>query len=321
MTYLRRVERLAKSFLDYLTVMRGASPHTLNSYRSNLTLFVNFVHTHGYSERWDDKEVIKEFLTYVRVERNNSFVSVAHKLAVLKSFFAYLQGEEIIRHDPTISIRAPKIEQRLPTYLTTREVNRLLRVTHNSGPISSRDRAIIELFYASGIRISELINLQIKDIDFDSLKIKIIHGKGKKERFVLMAPLTKKMLKEYLTYRDDDSPYLFISQMGQPLSKVTINKMLNRYSRRARIKKHVTAHTLRHTFAVHLIEGGADIRVIQELLGHRSLNTTLIYTQISDNHIIKSYRKAHPRYHIGRSEIQVIEPETSNFKGLGYDNL
>jgi integrase/recombinase XerC len=220
-------------------------------------------------------------------------------LSAVRSFYNYLQKEELLKENPLDKISSPKQDKKLPSYLTVDEVNKFLAAPDISTPTGQRDHAILELLYASGLRVSELAHLTRSQIDMDTREIRII-GKGSKERLVLMGKPAQAAIAVYLTegrhkllgMKKTDA--VFINRYGKQLIERRIQKIVTKYARAGGIKKKVHPHTIRHTFATHLLDGGADLRVVQELLGHASLTTTQIYTHVSKTQAKKVYLAAHP---------------------------
>jgi integrase/recombinase XerC len=230
-----------------------------------------------------------------RVAKTN----ITCKLSAIRSFYVYLQKEELILENPLEKISSPKLDKKLPTYLTNDEVNRFLLAPDVSKPVGQRDRAILELLYASGLRVSELAHLTLNQIDMDTREIRVI-GKGSKERLVLMGKPAQEAIAVYLNdgrhqlLSKKKTDAVFINRYGNQLIERRIQKIVKQYAKQSGINKKVHPHTIRHTFATHLLDGGADLRVVQELLGHASLTTTQIYTHVSQTQAKKVYNAAHP---------------------------
>jgi integrase/recombinase XerC len=244
------------------------------------------------------KHTIREYIMYL-VDRKVAKSSITCKLSAVRSFYNYLQKEELLKENPLDKISSPKQDKKLPSYLTVDEVNKFLAAPDISTPTGQRDHAILELLYASGLRVSELAHLTRSQIDMDTREIRII-GKGSKERLVLMGKPAQAAITVYLkegrhqllgTKKTDA---VFINRYGKQLIERRIQKIVTKYARTGGIKKKVHPHTIRHTFATHLLDGGADLRVVQELLGHASLTTTQIYTHVSKTQAKKVYLAAHP---------------------------
>lgn len=225
--------------------------------------------------------------------------TIARKLSSLKQFFRYLKDIGIVRENPAVSMAAPRIMRYHPHYLSPGEIDSILKAIDTSTDSGKRDRAILELLYGSGLRVSELINLRMVDIEFEAGFIRVL-GKGDKERLVPMGDFSSEALKTYLEVRDRKKPtqqsnVLFINKIGRAFSRVSLWKIVRAAVVRAGITKRVTPHTFRHSFATHMLEGGADLRVVQEMLGHADISTTQIYTTIDRDYIIAEHKKYHPR--------------------------
>jgi len=289
-----------EEFLEHLGAERGASPNTLAAYRTDLEQFVLFLVQHGIHS-WN--EVTLEAITLYAAslwQQGAAEKTVARKLTSIRSLFRFLAREGYVRYDVTATMEFPKIQQRLPMVLTREEVERLLLQPDPKTPQGIRDRAMLEMLYATGMRVSELLSLRLKDISLPTAFVRVV-GKGGKERLI---PIGRPALEALLTYLRDVRPlwtkpysgdFLFLTRQGKPFTRMGFWKLLQGYVQQAGITKPVSPHTLRHSFATHLLEGGADLRVIQELLGHASITTTHIYTHLSREHLWAVYEKAHPR--------------------------
>ena len=279
-------------YLDYLEYEKKLSKNTIKSYQNDLESLYEY-----------NKNILnlsnKDIKNFIKESSNLNSRSLAHRITVVKSFYNFLISEELIKNNPCSDIKMPKLPNKLPEYLTEEEVDRLLNVPLID-KYAYRNKAMLELLYASGIRVSELVNLKINNIDFDSCIIRII-GKGSKERIVPINDTSIKYLYIYITeYRNQilnkkDSEYLFISNALKPISRQGFFKIIKNECIRAKIKKNVYPHILRHSFATHLLNHGANIRIIQELLGHEDISTTQIYTHLSNKVIKKDYEEYHPR--------------------------
>ncbi len=292
---LAEMDQAVRKFLVYQEVERNASINTLRSYRTDLELFSNFVGCNT-SLNSIDSDRIREYLALLW-SRGLRSTTVRRRLATLRSLFGWLIEEDVLVKSPIKKSMNPKNGKRLPVYLTLDEITRLLKMPDTTTPQGSRDRAIIETLYSAGLRVGELVNLEIHDIDLKGRKLRIREGKGDKDRMVPLADETVKAIRNYLKVRPEDtkSPALFVSRLKTRLSTTMINKLLKGYVKKACIEKPISAHCLRHTCATHLLEGGADLRTVQEILGHSSIATTQIYTSVSNRYLEKVYKKAHPR--------------------------
>ncbi|MDD4705935.1 MAG: site-specific tyrosine recombinase XerD [Bacilli bacterium] len=283
---------LIDKFINYLAIERNYSENTINSYQSEITKFALF-----YKEDIS-KANTKDLKNYLELNNQLSSKTLAHKISSLKAFYNYLLREEIITNNPATYLIRPKNTLKLPDVLNLEEVSLLLDININT-PYNARDKAILELLYSTGIRISELIKLEHANIDFDSCLIRVM-GKGRKERIIPMGDYTIDALNNYVkNYRPlinkRKNNYLFINKSGNKISRQFIFKMIKKECLKKGIKKNISPHTLRHTFATHLLKNGADLRIIQELLGHENLSTTQIYTHISKDKLQSEYNNIHPR--------------------------
>lgn len=287
-------QELINDYLDYLKYERKLSDNTYDSYAQNLKNLLE--HFHGKSLINLSKDDIRSFL----YDMPKSVKTKAHYLTVINSFYNYLIVTGKMEINPCGAIKMPKLEKKLPNYLTIEEVDRLLDINCKT-PLDHRNKAMLELLYATGTRISELISLKFSQIDFEECIIRIM-GKGKKERIVPINDVALDYLKDYIeNYRPflikNTSDYIFLNKDGNPISRVGFFKILKQICQKAGIKKDVSPHTLRHSFATHLLNNGADLRVIQELLGHENLSTTEIYSHLSNKKLEDDY-KYHPRAQI-----------------------
>jgi integrase/recombinase XerD len=282
-------------YIDYLTFERKLSKNTIASYSNDLTDLYNYFNEELIHVSKEDALKYIQSLSYLNAH------SLAHHVTVLKSFYCFLVDEKIMDYNPFEMIISPKLPQKLPKFLTEDEVNELLDVKLDT-PYSYRNKAMIETMYATGMRVSELINLQFNDLNLKDAFI-IVLGKGKKERIVPLNDAAIKYLTIYLNdYRnnilkDKDSSYLFISNARKPITRQGFFKIIKQECIRAHINKDVSPHVLRHSFATHLLAHDADLRVIQELLGHSDITTTQIYTHVIDTKVKKDYEEYHPHSH------------------------
>ena len=289
-----------EQFQNYLRLERGLSPNTLDAYSRDLKNFS--IYSQGLNETCltVDKDLIRSFIQTLSKEGKSSRTQ-ARMRSSLRTFFIFLKEEELIDISPIEGIATPQLERKLPIYLSIPEMNSLLAAIDRSRSQGERDNAIVETLYACGLRVSELIGLRMRDIYRKDEVLRII-GKGNKERVV---PIYEKALKALDIYINEVrvhinpkkgfEDHVFLNQRGSSLSRVYIFKMISSLASLAGIKKKIGPHTIRHTFATHLIQNNADIRVIQVLLGHESITTTEIYTHLEQNHLRKTLLKFHPR--------------------------
>jgi integrase/recombinase XerC len=283
----------------YLEAEKGASYYTVRNYRDDLADFFKFLTKKELTLLDEvDRHVLRDYLSEL-VGRGIAKASIARKLSAIRSFFRYLVREEIIAKNPIEQVSSPKLDKRLPSFLTQEEMEKLLNAPDLSTPLGQRDRALLELLYASGLRVSELVGLTLEQIDLESNEIRV-WGKGSKERVVLMGQPAAEALKDYIKegrarlLGEKKSKALFLDRYGQKLTERSVQRLLNQHAKKAGIGKRVHPHLLRHTFATHLLDGGADLRVVQELLGHARLTSTQIYTHVTKGQARKVYLAAHP---------------------------
>jgi integrase/recombinase XerC len=291
---------LIHQFIHYLSEEKNASPHTCRAYEKDLEEFDNFLKNSGtyLSTMGDtgmekvDRLAIRRYLSFLH--RRNKKSSIARKISTLRSFFRYLVREQLATSNPAKSVLTPKVEKPLPTTLTVDEAFRLMETPTEKGGL--RDRAILELLYSSGIRVSELVGLNLDQLDLDLGIVKVM-GKGRKERIVPVGSKAVEALKAYLEKRGilDGKEPLFLNSRGGRLTARSVGRVIKKYTKRSGIFRRVSPHTLRHSFATHLLDAGADIREIQEMLGHASLSTTQRYIHLSPGKLMEVYDKAHPR--------------------------
>jgi len=286
------------AFLRHLDRERNASPHTVRAYGEDLAQFADHVRVElgrdGHS-RDVDHLLIRAFLA--RLHRQGvKPVSAARKLATLRTFFRYLCREGVLDRNPARSLLSPRLEKRVPTYLDERDVALLVEMP-GDGPAAVRGRAILELLYATGIRCSELVGLDVSEIDRSARMIRVL-GKGRKERIVPFGGRAGAAIDTYLPVRHQSRPRtdaLFVNARGGRLSDRSVRILVAKRVKAVALARRVSPHTLRHSFATHLLERGADLRAIQELLGHASLSTTQRYTHVNTRHLMEIYNRAHPR--------------------------
>jgi tyrosine recombinase XerD len=285
-------------FLVDLEERRGASRHTIAAYRSDLDALSEWLHEHGI-ETWTalDRRSVRSWLAWMHGE-GLAPRTVVRRLSALRSFFRFLGREGLVTESPLLSTISPKTPKSLPAVLTVEEVERLLAVPDMSTPYGLRDRAMFETLYATGLRLSELLAMNLDSVDWTRRRAQVM-GKGKKERIVLLGELALDALERYIhagrpelaAGRVDEA--LFLSHLGTRLSVRGFHVLLQGHLKQAAIERHITPHALRHSFATHMLEGGADLRAVQELLGHANVSTTQIYTHVSDTYLREVYAKAH----------------------------
>jgi integrase/recombinase XerD len=294
------MNELIDGFLSYLSVERGMSNNTIISYKRDLLKFKAFLK----NKKIDSIQAVsRQHITSFMVEergRGLSPNSVSRELACYKSFFKFLLRENIIKEDVAIIIESPKLWKRLPDTLSLEEVVSILNTPNLKDIMGIRDKACLELMYATGTRVSELVNLKMDDLNMAVGFVKCF-GKGSKERVVPFGKKAKESIQRYLDkarqsfLKKKISNYLFLTRLGKPMSRQTFWKIIKHYTKEAGIKKDITPHTLRHSFATHILERGADLRVVQELLGHSDISTTQIYTHVNKDRLKSIHQKFHPR--------------------------
>ena len=302
------MEESIKTFLQHLVVEKGFSRNTLDAYRNDLGQFKEFVRERlngsaNGSSTWQlvDLTMLNDYIADLRGRKGYRDTTTARKVAAVKSFFGFLAGNGFLEEDPTESLGSPRVGRSLPKFLGEDEVTRLLdAAVKTETPEGHRDATILELLYATGLRVSELVSLNVADIDQEESYIRC-WGKGAKERIVYLYPKAVTDLKGYLdtsrktllgTHKGETA--LFVNHRGERLTRQWVWNILKTYSKKAGIDERITPHTLRHSFATHLLQNGASLRHVQELLGHSSISTTQVYTHITSEHLRQEYEKSHP---------------------------
>ena len=291
---------LLKEFLNYLTVERGLSKNTISSYGTDLAHFIVYLGAKGVSDidRLKRQEIMNYLLSLK--EKDISSNSISRALVSIKMFYKFLMQERLAKEDVAGVLESPKLVRPLPNVLGMTEVDKLLSAPDTRDWMGIRDKAALELMYATGMRVSELVELKMEGLNLDVGFIKCV-GKGSKERIVPLGKAAKEALERYIEkvrpklIKSKQDSHVFISRLGKKISRMTFWKMIKTNAKKARIKKDVTPHTLRHSFATHLLERGADLRVVQELLGHADIATTQVYTHINKERLKSIHRQFHPR--------------------------
>lgn len=301
MTKMSKLQEQIEDYLRYSQIERGLSANTITAYRQDLTEFLAFLTQENFTS-WPTKALdIDAFLAQQR-DLNKATSSISRMISSLRKFYQWLARQNIQKLNPMLEIDPPKKEQRLPVALTVDEVESLLAQPDVHQKLGLRDRALLETLYATGIRVSELINLKFDDLH-EELKLLKVLGKGSKERLIPISTVAISWIESYQTKVREPlllktgkaNDYIFLNNRGGSLTRQAVWQIIKRYCQVAGITKDVTPHTLRHTFATHLLENGADLRVVQEILGHSDISTTQIYTNLSQKHILQVYAKTHPR--------------------------
>ena len=284
---------LIGSFIDYLNVERGLSPNTLQAYRRDLSQFRDWLKKDFLQV---NSTLIGNYLATLR-EKGDGSSTLNRKLSVMRMFYKFLYTEEKIDHNPVEGIGSPRLGRKIPSFLSEKEVEILLEAPFVDEENGARDRAILEVAYGAGLRISELVNLNLTDLNLKGGWVKVL-GKGSRERIVPLGREACRWVRIYLRKRKSekiDKLSLFCNRYGGRLSRQTCWKIIKKYSQKAGITKKISPHTLRHSFATHLLSHDADLRFVQELLGHTNISTTQIYTHITQERLKKVYKKYHPR--------------------------
>jgi integrase/recombinase XerD len=292
------MDALIDQFINYMRLERGLADNTIQAYSRDLTRFARFLEEHHLSPITVSREKIIQYLSSLR--RSLSPRSVARSISATRMFFRFLALEGHIQENPARLLETPRLARKLPEVLSTAEVDTLLARPDPSTPRGGRDRAMLELLYATGVRVSELINLKVLSVNLESGYIRTM-GKGAKERLVPVGTKAIEALRDYLAdgrpqmVRGANLPFLFLNFRGRPLTRQGFWKIIKQYGKRAGIKKQITPHTLRHSFATHLLEAGADLRTVQVMLGHEDISTTQIYTHVTRDKLLELHEKYHPR--------------------------
>lgn len=294
------MEKLLDEFIYHLAVERGLAKNTIASYRADLTGYILYCRNHGINEPHEaGRDTVMSYLFQLQLD-GRSPATISRRLAAVRTFYRYVIREGFLQEDPSAELESPKLAQKLPRVLSIEEVDHLLGQPLISKPSGLRDKAMLEVLYATGIRVSELVSLDLMNIHLDSGFIRCF-GKGSKERIVPLGDVAARFIKEYLERgrsilkKSGDTPALFLNQHGRRLTRQGFWKIIKKYALKANIKTAITPHTLRHSFATHLLENGADIRSVQEMLGHADISTTQIYTHLTKSKIREIYDRSHPR--------------------------
>lgn len=291
-----------EDYFVYLKIEKGLSPNSISSYKRDLVQYLNFI----TDEKINDLNSIDRYtiLSFLQKQKENgkSDNSIIRMVSSLRKFHQYLKQEKFTETDPMLLVDTPKKSQTLPKVMSMNEVERLLEVSDTSKPLGLRDRTMLEVMYATGVRITELISLRLDELHLPMSMIQT-KGKGDKERIIPIGDTAIYWVKQYLRFsrpklsmkNSEDEPYVFLNNQGKKLSRQGVWKKIKKLVKEAHIKSYVTPHTLRHSFATHLLENGADLRIVQELLGHSDISTTQIYTHITKHRLKNVYNEYHPR--------------------------
>lgn len=282
------MEDRIEQFLDFIVEEKGYSQNTLAAYRNDLSQFVEFLEARVST--WDEvtREIILDYIMSMKAEQEYASSTVARKVAAIKSFFHYLVNQGELEDDPTATLDSPKVRKRLPKAISQQEIERLLAApAQEESAKALRDRALLEVLYATGLRVTELVSLNVDDVNTASATVRIVRPKDQRERLVPIHERAVEPLQEYLErgrvqlLRDPEEPALFLNHRGQRLTRQGLWLIVKHYVREVGIREEVTPHTLRHTFATHLVDKKADLEYVQELLGHANISTTQVYAQVN----------------------------------------
>jgi integrase/recombinase XerD len=300
-------EAVARRYLEHLTVERGLADNTLAAYRRDLERYLAFLTQRGVRDLDDvDPKAIRAFIASVSASTHGPdgepyhATTVSRMLSTVRTFHRFALREGLVTDDPTAGVVRPRLPRALPHPLTVDEVTAIVEAPGDATPVAARDRAILELLYGAGLRISELVGLDVDDVDLEDAAVRVL-GKGSKERLVPIGRMARDAVATYLTRgrpalaTNRSRAALFLNARGGRLTRQSCSRLLDAHRTRAGITRVVTPHDLRHSFATHLLEGGADVRVVQELLGHASVATTQVYTLVTTEHLRAAYYTAHPR--------------------------
>lgn len=293
------MEALVQNFVDFLEKDKRLSLNTLQSYRRDIEQYFQYLHEINLQNIANsNKTTVIAYLMYLQ-KKGRATSTISRNLASIRSFYQYIAKKKLIDQDPTAELESPKVEKKLPQILSTEEVELLLEQPQCVDLKGYRDKAMLELLYATGIRVTELIQLDVQDLNIDLAFIRC--NKGTRERVIPIGSIAIAALKEYLSksrpllIQNNDEQALFVNINGGRLTRQGFWKIIKQYKNMAQINKDITPHTLRHSFAAHLLENGADLRSIQEMLGHSDISSTQIYAQIAKNKLKEVYKKSHPR--------------------------
>ena len=293
------MENYVQHFISYLASERGLAQNTLESYGRDLRYFQQYLENNRLTfATGSTNEIIRTYLDELK-KQGKAVSTISRNLAALKSFYQYLLKEQYLA-DPASKIESPKLEKKLPQVLSVQQVELLLKQPNINLPAGLRDKAMLELLYATGIRVSELITINVNDVNLELGYIKCF-GRGAKERVVPLGSIASKCVTQYLRkgrtalVRSKQEEAMFVNHHGRRLTRQGFWKIIKKYALEAQIDQKITPHTLRHSFATHLLENGADLRSVQEMLGHADISTTQIYTHVTKNRLKEVYDKAHPR--------------------------
>lgn len=291
---------LIDQFIHYLAVEKGLAANTLESYQRDMVAYIAYLQKQGINRIEESSRNHIVGYLFTLQEKGRATATLSRNMASIRAFYQFLVRDRYLDKDPSIHLETPKIEKRLPKVLSVEEVERLLESPPQDHPAGLRDKAMLELLYATGIRVSELVQLAVGDVNLEMGFLKCM-GKGSKERIIPLGSVAIQVVEQYIRtgrhrlVKDPDETALFLNHLGKQLTRQGFWKIIKRYARESHIRSEITPHTLRHSFATHLLENGADLRSVQEMLGHADISTTQIYTHVTRTRIKDVYAKTHPR--------------------------
>ncbi|MCM3732178.1 tyrosine recombinase XerC [Fictibacillus nanhaiensis] len=299
---MKSERQLVVDFLNYLMIEKNSSPYTIEHYEKDINDFTSFLKQQAIEGFAAVSYVLVRHYLVSLHEKKYARNTVARKISSMRSFYRFLNREKIVEHNPFAMASLPKKAKMLPQFLYEKELEKLFNVSDLSTPIGQRNQAILELLYGTGIRVSECCKLQLKDLDL-FVEAVLVKGKGRKERYVPLGSFAIEALERYMTNgrkmllakTENKSDSLFLNYKGEPLSARSVRNILNKIIEESSLTIHISPHVLRHTFATHMLNEGADLRAVQELLGHSQLSSTQVYTHVTKDHLKKIYNNTHPR--------------------------
>jgi integrase/recombinase XerC len=294
--------QLVVDFLNYLMIEKNSSPYTIEHYEKDINDFTSFLKQQAIEGFAAVSYVLVRHYLVALHEKKYARNTVARKISSMRSFYRFLNREKVVEQNPFAMASLPKKAKMLPQFLYEKELEKLFNVSDVSTPIGQRNQAILELLYGTGIRVSECCKLRLKDLDL-FVEAALVRGKGKKERYVPIGSFAKEALERYISdgrkllleKTENKIDSLFLNYKGEPLSARSVRNILNKIIEESSLNIHISPHVLRHTFATHMLNEGADLRAVQELLGHSQLSSTQVYTHVTKDHLKKIYNNAHPR--------------------------
>ena len=283
-----------ENFISYILTEKGLTKNTALSYKTDLKIFLEYLQKNNIEQEEVKHNQITDFLWHLK-QKGLKASSIYRMIESIRQYYKFLVIENIVKTDPAENITIPKLPMNLPNMLSAQEIEKLLTSVNGNDILSIRNRTMLELLYATGLRVSELINLKFDNINIEEKFVRIV-GKGNKERLIPFTDIAQLYLKIYLQHRQQSkSDFVFLTRLGKPISRVEFWRQLKNIAISAGITKKISPHTLRHSFATHILSAGADIRFVQEMLGHSSISTTQIYTHLTGEHVKQQHQKYHPR--------------------------